>query len=242
MHNEFDDPVLKAAVMRAWQNESAPPQLRARIERAIATEAAKTATRAKMQWRNSPLVGIAAAAMILISAALLFNFYQSSEPAMARTLPNDIATEMTDAHDAAMARSSHHHLAGVPQNDLEKIRQSLREKLGHPVLVASLGSDWKFEGVLVFTRGSETVSLISVSIAGRAYAPEDGTDYNQTFNGHPMAGVTYGEAVHCVIGSTNSNLDEKVLIKLRNRVRKLVAADLPAGAAGGCGTRAFAGL
>ena len=153
-----------------------------------------------------------------------------------------------------MARSSHHHLAGVPQNDLEKIRQSLREKLGHPVLVASLGSDWKFEGasitkigerdgsVLVFTRGSETVSLISVSIAGRAYAPEDGTDYNQTFNGHPMAGVTYGEAVHCVIGSTNSNLDEKVLIKLRNRVRKLVAADLPAGAAGGCGTRAFAGL
>lgn len=239
MQGDFDDPVLKSAVKRAWGKETAPPQLRARVESALAREVAKSATRAKYDWRRSPLVGLAAAAIILIAAGFIFNFYENAPPGRVKTLPNDLATEMVDAHDRALAQVSHHNLSGVPVSDLDKVRQTLKEKLGHPVLVASLGDDWRFEGAsitkigeregaqLVFTRGSETVSIVSVSIAGREYAPMDGTDYQQTWNGHPMAGVTRGGAVHCIIGSRESKLDEKVLVKLRNKIAKLVAMNEP---------------
>lgn len=257
MQSPFDDPILKAALKRACGGETAPPKLRARVEQALASEAAKLRPAAGRQfdWRRSPLVGLAAAAMILLSTGLILNRYWDSQPRIVRILPNDFASEMVAAHDQALAQSNHHNLVDVPKDDLNRIRQTLKERLGHPVLVASLGPEWKFQGAsitkvgdtdasqLIFTRDSETVSVISVSTAGRPYyTPKDGTDYTQTFNEHPLAGVVQGGAVHCIIGSKNSKLSEKVLNRLRDKVRDLIAADTST--TSGCGTvaRASAGL
>lgn len=254
MQSEFDDPVLKSALKRACGGETAPPALRARVERALAVEAAKVrpASRNAFDWRRSPLVGLAAAAMIIVSFGFLFMRYQDDNPRLAQTLPNDLAGEMTAAHDAALAQAAHHNLP-VPKDDLNQIRQTLKERLGHPVLVASLGPEWKFEGAsvtkvgqrdaaqLLFTKGSETVSIISVAVeTGGYYNPEEGAEYTQTFNNHPLAGVVKGGVVHCVIGSRDSTLSEKVLRKLRDKVRDLIAADTSTQQR--CGGVAAAGL
>jgi anti-sigma factor RsiW len=214
----------------------------------MAAEAAKLRPPARrLDWRSNPLVGLAAAALILISAGFIVNHYWTAPPARVATLPNDLAGEMTAAHDAALALAAHHEL-DVPREDLEKIRKTLKDRLGHPVLVASLGPDWKLEGArvakigdrngaqLVYTRGDETVSVISVSIEGRAYyAPKDGTNYAQTWDGHPLAGVIKGGAVHCVIGSRDSKLSQKVLSRLRDKISGLIAAGETS--RGGCGSR-----
>lgn len=237
MDSHFDDPALKAALKRALGGETAPPGLRARVEKMLAAEAASPLVRPKQRfdWRRSPLVGLAAAAMIIVSTAFVLNYYRQAEPSSLATLPNDLASEMTAAHDAAMAQASHHNLP-VPKDDLDKIRQTLKDRLGHPVLVASLGADWKLEGAsvtkvgerdaaqLVYSKGNESVSVISVSIAGRGYVPSEGTDYMQTWEGHPLAGVVKGGAVHCVIGSKGTKLSENFLARLRDKISGLIAS------------------
>ena len=67
----FDDPVLKAALRRTVGQERAPASLRTRMQTLLATEAAKPRAQTRTRnWRNNPLVGLAAAAM-LISLGLL---------------------------------------------------------------------------------------------------------------------------------------------------------------------------
>jgi hypothetical protein len=128
----------------------------------------------------------------------------------------------------------------------------LKEKLGHPVLVASLGNDWDFQGARVAQVGTtdasellfknktsgDTVSVFSVP--GRDYyATDEGMEYEQTADGHPIAGFVKKGIVHCVVGSKGSKLDEDDLAKVRDAVKKYLNDEQTsaAGAEGGCGNR-----
>ena len=233
----FDDPVLKAALKRNLGTERAPASLRARVERALAAETAATMRRAAHRpsgWRNSPLVGIAAAALFIVGIGLIFNNYWRTDTGRAE-LPKQMALDMAAAHDRALASGGRHEL-DVPKDDLNAIRNTLKDKLGHPVLVASLGNDWQFQGArvakvgttdaaeLVFKSTTSADSVSVFSVPGQAYyATEEGLEYKQVADGHPIAGWVKNGIVHCVVGSKGSKLDTGDLVKLRDSIKKFVS-------------------
>src|SRR5687768_13490153 len=144
----FDDPVLKAAVKRAVGMERAPESLRARVEAALAAETAATMRRAAHRpsgWRSNPLVGLAAAAMLIIGVGLIYTNVWCTDDGRLTELPERMALDMAAAHDRALASANPHEIE-APKDDLNAIRKSLKDKLGHPVLVASLGNEWEFQG------------------------------------------------------------------------------------------------
>jgi len=120
--------------------------------------------------------------------------------------------------------------AGAP--DFAMLSNALRQKLGHPVMVASLGPDWtlKSAGVarisgirasqLVFARGDETASVLSFPGAS-FYATQEGSEYAQMQAGRPIAGFVYKGAVHCVVVGAEMSLKEatKLRDKLRNTLK-----------------------
>ncbi len=237
-HPHFDDPVLKAALKRAVGAESAPPSLRQRVERSLAAEAARPTTSPAQQaqqarWRRHPLVGVAAAAVLILGVSLIFNHFWSGEQTGDYRLPALLASNMVSTHDDALGQAELHQL-DVPRDDLNKIRDTLKDKLGHPVLVASLGPEWKLEGArvakigetdaaqLVYTKGADKVSVFSVS-GRRYYATQGGTEYAQTEDGHPIAGFVKDGVVHCVVGSKGTKLREKDLARLRDSVKKQIS-------------------
>ena len=254
--SSFDDPVLKAALKRTVGTERAPAQLRTRIETLLPAKAARPVpqtreTRAR-NWRNHPLVGLAAAAMLIIGIGLIW--YQLSPPNDDNpyALPIAMAADMVDAHDRMLGQATVHSL-DVPRDDLGRIQKTLKEKLGHPVLVASLGKDWEVAGArvakvgatdasqVVLRKGNETVSIFSVS--GRAYyAGRDGAEYQQVEDGHPIAGFVQKGIVHCVVGSKGSKLDEADLASLRDAVRDQVTPADSSSRSPSCGTSALARL
>ena len=252
--SSFDDPVLKAALKRAVGPEAAPATLRTRVEQALHAEAMAPLKRAAAQrpagWRNNPFVGLAAAAMLIIGVGLIYtNVLRKGDDGRLTELPKQMALDMAAAHDRALANAALHELK-APKDDLSAVRGELKEKLEHPVLVASLGSDWDFQGARVATVGTtpaselvfkskKTGDTVSVfSIPGRAYyATEEGLEYEQVADGHPIAGFVRKGIVHCLVGSKGSKIDEDDLAKIRNQVQKQLLDDQSnaAGAEGGCG-------
>jgi hypothetical protein len=250
----FDDPVLKAAVKRVAGAESAPAALWARVERALAAEATSPPVRTLRPargWRSNPLVGLAAAAMLIIGIGLIYTNVMRTDDGRLTELPQQMALDMAAAHDRALANAALHDIKAA-KDDLPGIRGELKERLGHPVLVASLGNDWDFQGARVAQVGTtdasellfknkksgDTVSVFSVP--GRAYyATEEGMEYEQVADGHPIAGFVKKGIVHCVVGSKGSKLDEDDLAKVRDAVMKYLNDDQTnaADAEGGCGNR-----
>jgi hypothetical protein len=251
--SSFDDPVLKAALKRAVGSEAAPSALRARVEQALHAEAMAPLKRAAAHrpagWRNNPLVGLAAAAMLIIGVGLIYTNVMRTDDGRMKELPAQMAMDMAAAHDRALANAALHELK-APKDDLAAVRGELKEKLEHPVLVASLGNDWDFQGARIASVGTtpasellfknktngDTVSVFS--IPGRAYyATEEGLEYEQVADGHPIAGFVRKGIVHCIVGSKGSKLDEDDLAKIRNQVQKQLIDDQSnaAGAEDGCG-------
>src|SRR5688572_7192090 len=200
--SSFDDPELKAALKRGLGSEVAPAALRARIERALAAEAARPAKtlRPVGGWRSNPLVGLAAAALIVVCIGLIYTNVMKDGDGRLSELPRQMAMDMAGAHDRALANPGAHEVE-APKDDLTAIRKTLSGKLGHPVLVASLGNDWEFQGARVASVGTtdaaqllfknkknaDTVSVFSVP--GQAYyATEEGMEYEQDVDGHALAG------------------------------------------------------
>jgi hypothetical protein len=250
--SSFDDPVLKSALKRAVGPEAAPPALRTRVERALQSEAMAPLKRARPAgWRNSPLVGLAAAAMLIIGIGLIYTSVMRTDDGRLKELPAQMAMDMAAAHDRALVNAALHELK-APKEDLAAVRSELKAKLEHPVLVASLGNDWDFQGARVATVGStpaselvfknktsgDTVSVFS--IPGRAYyATEEGLEYEQVADGHPIAGFVRKGIVHCLVGSKGSKIDEGDLAKIRNQVQKQLLDDQSNAAGGaerGCGS------
>jgi hypothetical protein len=250
--SSFDDPELKAALKRGLGAERAPAALRARVERAMAADAARPATtlRPARGWRNNPLVGLAAAAVLVLSIGLIYTNVMKDDDGRLTELPREMAMDMAGAHDRALANPALHDVA-APKDDMTAIRKALSGKLGHPVLVASLGNDWEFQGARVASIGrtdaaqllfknkknADTVSVFSVP-GQDYYATDEGMEYEQDIDGHPLAGFVRKGIVLCIVGSKGSKLDEDDLAKVRDAVKQHLTDDTQSNAIGACGSRA----
>jgi hypothetical protein len=248
--SNFEDPALKAALKRACGQETAPPALRARIQAALAAEQAsawKRAAHPPRSWRNSPLVGLAAAAIILLSFAWVYTQYIGGPGGdLNVNLPQALAQAMIKTADQGTAGVESNLAANAASPDYAALKQKLEAQLNHPALAASIGADWKLASAgmtqiagvpaseLVFTRGDQSVSLFSVSGA-RFYATQEGSQYDQVEAGHAIAGFVHKGTVHCVVGQ--KNVSAKEIGKIRDGLRKVFAdaRDGSTGSAGACG-------
>src|SRR5688572_10162712 len=117
--SSFDDPELKAALKRSLGSEVAPAGLRARGERAMAAEVGRAQVQRTLRpggWRNNPFVGLAAAAMIILSIGLIYTNIMRDRDGP-RGLPQAMAIDMAAAHDRALANAALHDVA-APKGDL----------------------------------------------------------------------------------------------------------------------------
>ena len=216
----FDDPGLKAAVRRAWGGERAPLALRRRIieslpEPVVDVQEHDSAVIRLLRWRI-PTRGLVAAAIMLLAVGLIFRLW----PAQARPaysaiqLPTALADDLVDRHDAC-ALSPDHHMPGIDRQNFPSIAHQLKDRLGFPILAASLPGSWKFHGAsicpvgntyaghLMFERdgGKQAVSLFSLPL--RFLEGTDvGCEYAQSDRRHPIAGWATSRAVYCVVGSS----------------------------------------
>ena len=226
----FEDDSLKAAIQRALGSEQASEALRQRV-------AASLRPTPRTVWRL-PLVWTAAAAVLVVGLGLAYVILMRSSD---RPAPAWLANAMVEAHDRCAALPDHHLLKNADgstnQDDLAAIRKKMSADLAHPVAAEMLGDGWTFKGAgictvskvpaahLLFARGDQTISIISVS-AGAFYADTSsgGASYAQVANGHPISGFVSGNAIHCLIGSSKSgDLTLKEVTKLRERLRKTVS-------------------
>lgn len=249
-HSQFEDPALKAALKRVAGGETAPAHLRARVAAAIdsarradATKSALTSA-VKRDWRNNPLVGLAAAAMLIIAIGLIYNHFREQEDRTYAgvTLPTNLTRMMVVNADAGADALDSNLLAGVSSPELPILAASLKQQLNHPVMVGSLGPDWKLSAAgisrfgdvpaaqLVFTKGDRKVSLFSFAGA-KFYTTREGLSYEQAEGKHAIAGFVQDGIVHCLVGDEQMSL--KQMAKLRDKLRSTVKISATHG--GGCG-------
>jgi len=143
------------------------------------------------------------------------------QPSMVAQLPKQMASEMVQAHEAFAAKPETQ-LIAQSKNDVTIVRQKLTEQFGHPVLAGNPGGGWELKGAamtkvgerptaqLLFTRGTQTMSLMSLP-APRNYPPADGTTYEESVDGHAIAGAAFGGMMYCVVESpANGNANATV--------------------------------
>jgi hypothetical protein len=222
---QFDDPDLKAILKRAVGAETAPPGLRHKVLAAIESER-RLQQRVRSGWQR-PLMGLAAAAVLLLGFGLTFTLLLGKE----RAAPQWFAQAMVKTHDEYPGYALPQ---GVSGEDYPAISKALSDQLGYPVLAKPLGDGWTFQGArlcevgphkaaqLVYSKGDQTVSLFSVSTKALYYAEDtkDGLRYSQMEQGHAISGFVRGNAVHCLVASSKSGqADLKAVKKLRDGLR-----------------------
>ena len=224
--DDFDDPILKAALKRACGDERAPADLRRRIAAALANDSASAprqpaiGPRPIRPWRRP--VYYAAAALLLI--ALGVSLYQLTRKEggegpipVNRVVADEVLVAMVRTHDRCVAEGDSHHLAGLPRDDFEAIGRSLAERVRHDVLSVNLADEgWRFRGAavcpvgerraahLVYARGSQTLSIFSVLVEPRP----DQTDSTckTSVAAHPLAAMRIGKTVHALVCHGPANL------------------------------------
>lgn len=242
---QFDDPVLRDVVRRAFAGETAPVSLRQRVVETLDTEQ-RAEQNPRRQWNR---LGLAAAAVLVIGVGLAYLvLLRNSE----KPVPQWFAAAMVASHDQCAGRSDHHLLSGLtPANDVRAAGARLWRDLGYPVLAAELGDGWTFAGAgicqvsghnaahLLYTRGQDSISVFSIP-AAVLYAGDatDGTEYSQVEQGHPVSGFIQGGAVHCLVGrSASGSLTLQEVKRLRDQVRRHFSPAVSSAAIGGaCGS------
>jgi hypothetical protein len=219
---QFDDPALRAAVRRAMSGQTAPASLRRQVIARLDHE-----DRLLYRWRK-PLAALAAAAVLLIAFGVAA--YMRVGRPVEHPIPQFIASAMVSVHDQYTANKLQ---TTITDPNLQNVRQLLEKQVGYPVMIASLGTSWTFQGADVvkvsnipaahalFTRGNQSISIFSLP-ASALYQGEvvDGTSYEQMEQGHPISGVVYAGAVDCLVASaTTGGPDLNQLTQLRDRLR-----------------------
>lgn len=212
----FEDPSFRKALRKQLGRETAPPALRARI--VVALDDAQAAQPVNAPRRNvlltRPMVGLALAAsvLIVIGIGVTIAMRSGSKSHPVAVLPRPFAEAMAARHDSCGEDGSHRPSIGG-NDDLASIGKRLRDELGFPPLVTSVGDDWKFQGAqvcrvdnvrtahLLFTRGDQSLSIFSIP-AKNVYSPPDGARYQLTINNHPIAGFVKGTTIYCVVGKS----------------------------------------
>lgn len=238
-HEDFEfDAGLKVAVQRAWSGETAPQRLRGRISRIVTTassinDATAAATARPSPWQRwqSQVYAFAAAAVLILSVALLALYYQGTfdtprigyaTPAAmvvpSKTqVPLTLTRSMLATHTACGKLHDHRLVDGVDGVDTyAALNIKLTADLGFPALARSIGQDWRFKGAgectvgdsrgahLLFARGDQTVSVFALPgscMSGMA----PGAQYEGMVDGSPVAGFARSGALYGVVGTSPGN-------------------------------------
>ena len=235
----FDDPALKAALARSFTKERAPEALRNRI-------AALTASGGKpAAWEDAPpiklpvyrqrWVRLAAAALFAVAAvitAVLVN-RESSSVTPGYEIANSVYKGMVSTHEARKNNTA------TPPDSVTTLAaagQQLSKQLGRAVWAPDLTKDgWTFHGgairtigasqvaQLYFTKGQESLSVLSLP-SSLAKGAKDGSTYETTFSGTPIAGFLKKDGLFCIVrqgGPESTTQDIKALLdKHRDAVVK----------------------
>ena len=127
--NQFDDPILKSAVRRAWGAERAPDGLRTRVAGMLAESAATEEVSAEdpvpmrlvnrdFGWRLPAWFGYAAAALVILTVSLVgWRFMGDADqlrqggPVLAGGIPVSFVNDIVHTHDCG-----HHRRRGPGAN------------------------------------------------------------------------------------------------------------------------------
>lgn len=173
---QFDDPILKAAVRRAWGQETAPTHLRARISAMLAESADTDTSDVEMSepapmrlvgaareggWRLPAWMGYAAAAVVVLAVGLVgVEMMNEDAPppgvTLAGGLPASFIGDLVKTHDRCCDYANHHTI-DAPRDDIHAIREDLEDRLGRPVWVFDATADgWQFRGAAVCRVAQQT--------------------------------------------------------------------------------------
>jgi len=238
-HEQFDDPQLATAVRRVWGAETAPAELRRRIS-SLMLDPASAHDAPAIAGRISPArrwFRYAAAAIILLAVGSLtytarnrFFAPPAHHDEEYAALKPDMARLMTSTHDEA-AKNRHVLLANSGNStEFESLGKSLQIELGRRIAAVPLPG-WNFVGArlaqignlpaaqMVFEHEDECISVFSLDVP-EGYPTEDGIEYEQNFEGHPISGFVRAGGLYCLVGSSKSGkLDLEELEELRNTIR-----------------------
>jgi hypothetical protein len=219
-----DDPALRAALRRALGTEHAPAALRVRIQALASNAGVATATDQPTDQplrlpapRRGPLYKLAMAAVLLICfGGAAFQIWRINQPPKydaTYAIPNSVYKAMADAHTARAAQQSPDTVTTLAT------ATDLAKQLGRPVFVPDLTRDgWTFQGgavraaagkqvpQLFYTKGDQ--SLSAFSFPADVAQTQDGTDYETTFNNHPIAGFTKKGGLFCIVGDKSLPLPD----------------------------------
>jgi hypothetical protein len=208
----FDDPALRAALARSIPKERAPQELRNRI-------AALTAIGKPTTWEDAPPIKLpvfrqkwfrmAAAALFAVAAvitAVLVNRNQTGVTP-GYEIANSVYKGMVTIHEARKNNTA----SPETVTTLASAGQQLSKQLGRPVWAPDLTKDgWTFHGgairtlgssqvaQLFFTKGAESLSVLSLP-SSLAKGAKDGSTYETTFSGTPIAGFLKKDGLFCIV-------------------------------------------
>jgi hypothetical protein len=231
-------PMLRSRVKALLDRNGHASHAPARAPRVIPTRSGIAAW--WMRWQ-SPIYGSIAAAAVILGIGILVLAYNGAldtrhdytvPQAVLGRMPSTFGSALVTAHNRCAGMSNHRMAAQDAGNDLAAVQAALEKKLAIPVMTTNPGEGWIYRGAgacevagrpaahVLFSSGTVHISVFSMHASALDGAAE-GTYYAGTFDGLPMAGFVYAEALHCIIGSSDDgaggapSLDELMTIRDR---------------------------
>ena len=230
--SHFDDPELKAALMRLRGGHTASEELRRKVEQSLG--AGGPVQIVTNPWTVSRLVPWAvAAAVVLAVIGGLYNRQQRQtheEQEQAEYLADNrtLFTAMVVGFQSVPAESDK---IATPQPNPADIQTRMAARVGHPVPMPDLtNSGWRLTQTSVvaldkvtaarfdFEQGAQRVVLVSLPASALKEA-EDNEDYEFLVDHHPIAGYVSRDTLNCLVAGPAVPLDQ--VVALRDKLRGL---------------------
>ncbi|HXE55122.1 MAG TPA: hypothetical protein VN541_19015, partial [Tepidisphaeraceae bacterium] len=229
-----------------WAAERAPQELREQIVALCPdlNRRLRKPTPQPLSMRiRSAVYGLAVAATFLLAVGLLFHVWDIGNARHGphiKQLPPDLAQLIIDRHEQT-ASSADPKTPGIPQDDQGKMEKAMQQKVGFPVLTASLGGSWRFQGASITKVGNSNaaellfervttrrqhLSLFSLPLSFAGIEQSCQCDYSQVQNKHPIAGFATNNGFYCVVTDDSVTLDEVRVIRdqLRPKMDQPIAS------------------
>ena len=218
---EFDDPQLKAAIVRLRGGHVARPDLVDRVRQSL--DEAVEADGRPLQMPG-PHSTVARRLAVAASIVLAFGLGAIAHRAWHKAVERREYLEANEGLFRGMIAVRNDQTAGRQGfgslNDPRKLRDLVAARLEHEVPLPDLSSQgWSLERAelvsvralpaarFLFTRGTASLTLFSLP-SGAFAGAEDDTSYQTVVDGHPIAGFVRGGGVHCVVGDANTPLSD----------------------------------
>jgi hypothetical protein len=179
-------------------------------------------------------MAVAAAVAICVGGAATIIHYRNSQQAReaeeAYAKNDELLDAMIDAHKGARETAPGDVALTAPLTDPKALAAEAQAKLGRPVPVADLrGSGWTIDAATIctvekhpalrvhFTRGNQAATFLSLPSAAWADA-KDGSHYELTADGYPIAGFVRSGSLNCVVG--DASLGQPETTSLRDAIQR----------------------